>query len=164
MPTYEYECTKCGHTFEAFQSMKDAPLSSCPECRGRVRRLIGGGLGVIFKGSGFYSTDNKKGSVLTGGNGNGKGRTRTSRRTAAATSPPRKRRRSPRTPAARRRRKLPRPDPGRPSLTHTLIVSIPSSASVSSPSASSLFHDASMRAWSGRMRGCTGENSTQQSS
>lgn len=72
MPTYEYECTKCGHTFEAFQSMNDAPLSSCPECRGKVRRLIGGGLGVIFKGSGFYSTDNKKGSVLTGGNGNGK--------------------------------------------------------------------------------------------
>ena len=40
MPTYEYECTKCGHTFEAFQSMKDEPLSSCPKCRGRVRRLI----------------------------------------------------------------------------------------------------------------------------
>src|SRR5512137_2157627 len=69
MPTYEYECTKCGHTFEAFQSMSEKPLSRCPECRGRVRRLIGGGLGVIFKGSGFYSTDNKKGSVLTGGNG-----------------------------------------------------------------------------------------------
>jgi putative FmdB family regulatory protein len=72
MPTYEYECTKCGHTFEAFQSMNDAPLSSCPECRARVRRLIGGGLGVIFKGSGFYSTDNKKGSALTGGNGKDK--------------------------------------------------------------------------------------------
>jgi putative FmdB family regulatory protein len=72
MPTYEYECTKCGHTFETLQSMKDAPLSSCPECRGRVRRLIGGGLGVIFKGSGFYSTDNKKGSVLTGSNGKDK--------------------------------------------------------------------------------------------
>jgi putative FmdB family regulatory protein len=69
MPTYEYECTKCGHTFEALQSMKDAPLSTCPECRGKVRRHIGGGLGVIFKGSGFYSTDNKKGSALTGGNG-----------------------------------------------------------------------------------------------
>ena len=69
MPTYEYECTKCGHTFEALQSMKDAPLSSCPECRGKVRRHIGGGLGVIFKGSGFYSTDNKKGSALSAGNG-----------------------------------------------------------------------------------------------
>ena len=69
MPTYEYECTKCGHTFEAFQSISEKPLSRCPECKGSVRRLINGGLGVIFKGSGFYSTDNKKGSVLTGGNG-----------------------------------------------------------------------------------------------
>ena len=69
MPTYEYECTKCGHTFEAFQSIVDKPLSRCPKCKSAVRRLINGGLGVIFKGSGFYSTDNKKGSVLSGGNG-----------------------------------------------------------------------------------------------
>jgi putative FmdB family regulatory protein len=72
MPTYEYECTKCGHTFDAFQRMVEAPLSACPECRGKVRRLIGGGLGVIFKGSGFYSTDNKKGSSIAGGNGKDK--------------------------------------------------------------------------------------------
>jgi putative FmdB family regulatory protein len=69
MPTNEYECTKCGHTFEAFQSISEKPISRCPECKGAVRRLINGGLGVIFKGSGFYSTDNKKGSALTGGNG-----------------------------------------------------------------------------------------------
>jgi putative FmdB family regulatory protein len=69
MPTYEYECTKCGHTFEVFQSIMDKPLSRCPECKSAVRRVINGGLGVIFKGSGFYSTDNKKGSVLGGGNG-----------------------------------------------------------------------------------------------
>ena len=69
MPTYEYECTKCGHTFEAFQSISEKPIARCPECKGAVRRLINGGLGVIFKGSGFYSTDNKKGSSLTGGNG-----------------------------------------------------------------------------------------------
>jgi putative FmdB family regulatory protein len=69
MPTYEYECTKCGHTFEAVQSIKDKPLSRCPECKSAVRRVIFGGLGVIFKGSGYYSTDNKKGSVLSGGNG-----------------------------------------------------------------------------------------------
>jgi putative FmdB family regulatory protein len=69
MPTYEYRCTKCGHTFEAFQSMSDKPLSRCPECRSAVRRVINGGLGVIFKGSGFYSTDNKRGSVLSSGNG-----------------------------------------------------------------------------------------------
>ncbi len=60
MPTYDYECTECGYSFEYFQSMSDEPLKTCPECRGKVRRLIGGGLGVIFKGSGFYVTDNKK--------------------------------------------------------------------------------------------------------
>jgi putative FmdB family regulatory protein len=64
MPTYEYKCTKCGHTFEAVQHMTDKPLSRCPECKGAVRRIIGGGMGVIFKGSGFYSTDNRKGAVL----------------------------------------------------------------------------------------------------
>ena len=60
MPTYEYECTKCGHVFEAFQSMSDKPLASCPKCKGKVKRLIGPGAGVIFKGSGFYATDYKK--------------------------------------------------------------------------------------------------------
>jgi putative FmdB family regulatory protein len=72
MPTYDYVCTKCGHTFEAFQKMSDKPLTRCPECKGTLRRLIGGGMGIFFKGSGFYSTDNKRGSVLTGGNGNSK--------------------------------------------------------------------------------------------
>lgn len=57
MPTYEYECKTCGHVFEAFQNMSDAPLSSCPECGESVRRMINGGMGVIFKGSGFYVTD-----------------------------------------------------------------------------------------------------------
>jgi putative FmdB family regulatory protein len=61
MPTYEYECKICGHTFDAFQSMSDEPLKSCPQCGKEVRRLIHGGAGVIFKGSGFYVTD-KKGS------------------------------------------------------------------------------------------------------
>jgi putative FmdB family regulatory protein len=63
MPTYEYECKKCGHRFEKFQSMKDAPEKKCPECRGPVRRLIGRGAAIIFKGSGFYETDyNRSGS------------------------------------------------------------------------------------------------------
>ncbi len=57
MPTYEYECEKCGHCFELFQSMSDKPRQRCPKCRGKVRRLIGKGAGMIFKGSGFYSTD-----------------------------------------------------------------------------------------------------------
>jgi putative FmdB family regulatory protein len=61
MPTYEYECKICGYTFDAFQSMSDEPLKSCPQCGKEVRRLIHGGAGIIFKGSGFYVTD-KKGS------------------------------------------------------------------------------------------------------
>ncbi|MDR2786071.1 MAG: zinc ribbon domain-containing protein [Treponema sp.] len=63
MPTYEYECKDCGHTFEVFQSMSDAPLKICPECGKEVRRLINGGSGVIFKGSGFYVTDKKGGGA-----------------------------------------------------------------------------------------------------
>lgn len=59
MPTYDYECTECGHTFEYFQAMSDEPLSVCPSCGGKVKRLIGGGMGIIFKGSGFYVTDNR---------------------------------------------------------------------------------------------------------
>ncbi len=58
MPTYEYECKSCGYQFEAFQSMKDEPLKTCPECGKDIRRLINGGSGIIFKGSGFYVTDN----------------------------------------------------------------------------------------------------------
>ena len=57
MPTYEYECKKCGHNFEVFQSMKDEPLKTCPECGMELRRLINGGTGVIFKGGGFYVND-----------------------------------------------------------------------------------------------------------
>jgi putative FmdB family regulatory protein len=57
VPTYEYECRQCGHRFEAFQSMKDAPLTACERCGGAVRRQISGGAGLLFKGSGFYQTD-----------------------------------------------------------------------------------------------------------
>lgn len=65
MPTYEYECQKCRKTFEIFQSMKDDALATCPKdlCRmskwgkGKVKRLLGTGAGLIFKGSGFYITD-----------------------------------------------------------------------------------------------------------
>lgn len=62
MPTYEYECSKCKHAFEAFQSMRDAPLKKCPQCGGKVKRLIGTGAGIIFKGSGFYQTDYRSSS------------------------------------------------------------------------------------------------------
>ena len=57
MPTYEYECTHCGYNFEAFQKITDKYLNACPKCDKKVRRLISGGAGIIFKGSGFYATD-----------------------------------------------------------------------------------------------------------
>lgn len=62
MPTYDYECRSCGHEFEAFQSMSADPLKECPQCGGDLRRLIGGGSGVLFKGSGFYINDSRKAS------------------------------------------------------------------------------------------------------
>ncbi len=65
MPTYEYLCSKCGHQFEKHQSMSEAAMSVCPKelCgqkkwgKGKVKKLIGAGAGLIFKGSGFYITD-----------------------------------------------------------------------------------------------------------
>ncbi len=60
MPTYEYKCLECGHRFDAFQKMSDAPLEVCPKCGGKVKRVIGAGAGIIFKGSGFYETDYKR--------------------------------------------------------------------------------------------------------
>lgn len=59
MPTYEYKCLDCFKIFEIFQSMKDEPIKVCPECNGKLNRLIGSGAGTIFKGSGFYQTDYK---------------------------------------------------------------------------------------------------------
>ncbi|MCF7796333.1 MAG: zinc ribbon domain-containing protein [Lentisphaeria bacterium] len=71
MPTYDYECKKCGRRFEVFQRMTDAPLATCPAgiCeeaewgQGEVKRLLSGGAGLIFKGSGFYITDYSKKST-----------------------------------------------------------------------------------------------------
>lgn len=57
MPTYEYECTKCGHEFELFHAISAEPPKRCPKCRCKVRRKIGTGAGLLFKGSGFYITD-----------------------------------------------------------------------------------------------------------
>jgi len=58
MPTYEYVCDACDHEFEEFQSIKADALKKCPECKkNKLRRLIGTGAGIIFKGSGFYETD-----------------------------------------------------------------------------------------------------------
>ena len=55
MPTYEYQCDKCGHRFEKRQGFDDPPSKGCPECRGAVQRVISGGLGIRFKGPGFAS-------------------------------------------------------------------------------------------------------------
>lgn len=57
MPTYEYQCEECRYRFEKIQPISALPLTECPECRGKVIRLIGCGSAVIFKGSGFYQTD-----------------------------------------------------------------------------------------------------------
>ncbi|GMT49703.1 MAG: hypothetical protein IEMM0008_1242 [bacterium] len=60
MPTYEYECTSCDHKFEKLQMMTADPVKECPECgQESAKRLIGAGIGVIYRGSGFYTTDYK---------------------------------------------------------------------------------------------------------
>lgn len=74
MPTYEYACQKCGQNFDAYQSMRDKPFQVCPKefCRqarwgkGKVKRLLGTGAGLIFKGSGFYITDYRSNSYKEG--------------------------------------------------------------------------------------------------
>lgn len=68
MPTYDYKCTECQHTFEHFQNINAEPLKVCPNCGGILKRLIGAGSGPIFKGTGFYQTDYKKGNS-SGGKG-----------------------------------------------------------------------------------------------
>jgi len=57
MPTYEYKCQKCKRRFEVFQKMTDTPLTECTACQGQLKRLIGAGAGLLFKGNGFYATD-----------------------------------------------------------------------------------------------------------
>lgn len=68
MPNYDYECQTCGQRFEVFQSMNDAKLTDCPAagCNGTVRRLLGTGAGILFKGSGFYQTDYRSSSYQAG--------------------------------------------------------------------------------------------------
>ncbi len=60
MPTYAYTCTECGHAFDIHQSFDDAPLTVCPQCRGKLRKVFSP-VGVVFKGSGFYRTDARAG-------------------------------------------------------------------------------------------------------
>jgi len=66
MPTYDYACRACGHEFEAFQTMSADVLKKCPECgKSKLERLIGAGMGIMFKGSGFYETDYKRSGTET---------------------------------------------------------------------------------------------------
>lgn len=58
MPTYQYQCTECGHALEVHQSFTDDALTMCPECEGRLRKVFNA-VGVVFKGSGFYATDSR---------------------------------------------------------------------------------------------------------
>jgi putative FmdB family regulatory protein len=62
MPTYEYKCNVCGNHFEKFQSINSKPKAKCPVCGGNAKRIISGGAGLIFKGSGFYATDYRSAS------------------------------------------------------------------------------------------------------
>jgi len=65
VPTYQYACTACGHQLEAVQSFADEPLTECPACEGRLRKLFSS-VGVVFKGSGFYRTDSRSGATKDG--------------------------------------------------------------------------------------------------
>ena len=88
MPTYEYACTKCGHEFEQFQSMSADPLKKCPKCKkAGLKRLVGGGAGLIFKGTGFYITDYKKKSG-GGKDGGGDAKPAESKSTSTTTPKP----------------------------------------------------------------------------
>lgn len=94
MPTYEYECSKCKKTFEAFQSMKDDAYKTCPKekCRmktwgkGKVRRLLGAGAGLIFKGSGFYITDYRSEGYKSAAKSDSKGDTSSSKVSSESTA------------------------------------------------------------------------------
>jgi putative FmdB family regulatory protein len=72
VPTYQYTCTTCDHDLEAVQSFSDDPLTECPECSGRLRKVFSA-VGVVFKGSGFYRTDSRAGDKPNGSKGSSNG-------------------------------------------------------------------------------------------
>lgn len=86
MPTYQYACTECGHAFEQVQSFSDDALTTCPECRGRLRKLFNA-VGVVFKGSGFYRTDSRSGSSATDGGSSSSTSTTTETKTESKPAP-----------------------------------------------------------------------------
>lgn len=98
MPNYDYACEKCHKTFEAFQSMKDEPFKTCPKelCRmktwgkGKVKRQLGSGAGLIFKGSGFYITDYRSESYKSGAKKDGSGTSSTAASPSSDSAKPKK--------------------------------------------------------------------------
>ena len=79
MPTYEYKCSACGHSFEELQSFSEPPLTKCPKCKKKkLARLFGGGGAILFKGTGFYETDYRR-----AGQTNGDGKTEKTDKTEA---------------------------------------------------------------------------------
>jgi putative FmdB family regulatory protein len=88
MPTYEYECTKCDHEFEVFQSIMAPPLSRCPQCRSKIRRKIGIGGGLLFKGSGFYITDYRSEGYKQAATADKPAETKETKETKASTDKP----------------------------------------------------------------------------
>lgn len=85
MPTYEYRCKDCGHTFDAYQSFTDDALTECPECGGLVKKVFGN-VGIAFKGSGFYKNDSRSGSSSSSSSSNGDGASSTSSSSDSSTS------------------------------------------------------------------------------
>jgi putative FmdB family regulatory protein len=88
MPTYDYKCNACGHTFDELQSFSDPPLTKCPKCKkNKLERLFGGGGAIIFKGGGFYETDYRRaGETADKGEGEAaKGETKEAKETKAET-------------------------------------------------------------------------------
>ncbi|WP_132424295.1 FmdB family zinc ribbon protein [Pseudonocardia endophytica] len=77
MPTYQYACTACDHRFDAVQAFSDDALTECPECGGKLRKVFSS-VGIVFKGSGFYRTDSRGGSVNGSGSDSGKSESGTS--------------------------------------------------------------------------------------
>jgi putative FmdB family regulatory protein len=89
MPTYDYRCDARGHEMEVFQSMSDDRLTECPGCgESRLRRLIGAGAGIIFKGSGFYETDYKRPRSSSRGPSDKKGDNKTEKKSEKSESKP----------------------------------------------------------------------------
>jgi putative FmdB family regulatory protein len=86
MPTYDYKCSACGHTFDELQSFSEPPLTKCPKCKkNKLERLFGGGGAIIFKGAGFYETDYRRAGEPASKNGDeaGKGETKDTTETKA---------------------------------------------------------------------------------